>query len=159
MMSMNSIVIYSSHRGNTEKIAKEIANQTGFKVVKITENFDASTLPLVGYDLVFIGTGIRGGEPYAELLDYLRAVDLKDSRKRFVLFMTWAGGGASNRLTYEKLKQTIEAKGQRLGEDYFICLGQTFRFSRRGRPNAGDLAEAKKWAAKQVEFIKNLPSQ
>jgi len=46
-----------------------------------------------------------------------------------------------------------------LGEDYFICLGQTFGFSRRGRPNAGDLAEAKKWAAKLLESIKKRPSQ
>lgn len=156
---MNSIVIYSTHRGNTEKIAQEIAIQAGCKAVRITENFDASTLPLEGYDLVFVGTGIRGGEPYAELLNYLKEVDLKDSRKRFVLFMTWAGGGASNRLTYERLMHTLEARGQRLGEDYFICLGQTFRFSRRGRPNAGDLAEAKKWAAKLLESIKKRPSQ
>lgn len=156
---MNAIVIYSTHRGNTEKIAQEIAIQAGCKAIKITENFNASTLPLEDYDLVFLGTGIRGGEPYAELLNYLKAVDLKDSRKRFVLFMTWAGGGASNRLTYERLKQTLEARGQRLGEDYFICLGQTFGFSRRGRPNAGDLAEAKKWAAKLLDQIENLLSQ
>lgn len=156
---MNSIVIYSTHRGNTEKIAQEIAVQAGCKAVKITENFDPSALSLKDYDLVFLGTGIRGGEPYAELLNYLKAVDLKDNRKRFVLFITWAGGGASDRLTYERLKQKLEARGQRLGEDYFICLGQTFGFSRRGRPNAGDLAEAKKWAAKQLESMKNLPSQ
>ena len=158
-MPLNALVIYSTHRGNTEKVAQEIATQASCKAVKITENFDASTLPLEGYDLVFLGTGIRGGEPYAELTDYLRAVDLNGSRKRFVLFMTWAGGGASNRLTHERLRQTLEARGQRLGEDYFICLGQTFGFSRRGRPNAGDLAEAKKWAAKLLESIKKRPSQ
>jgi flavodoxin len=156
---MNAIVIYSTHRGNTEKVAQEIAAQASCKAVRITENFDASTLPIEGYDLIFLGTGIRGGEPYAELIDYLKAVDLKESRKRFVIFMTWAGGGASNRLTYERLKQMLEARGQHLGEDFFICLGQTFGFSRRGRPNAGDLAEAKKWATKQLESMKNLPSR
>ena len=108
--------------------------------MKLTEDFDASTLPLDGYDLVFLGTGIRGGEPYMELLNYLKAVDFKDGGRRFVLFMTWAGGGASNKLAYERVKQTLEARGQRLGENYFICLGQTFGFTSRGRPNAGDLA-------------------
>jgi flavodoxin len=147
---MNAIVVYSTHRGNTEKVAQEIAAQANCKAVKFTEDFDASTLPLDGYDLVFLGTGIRGGEPYVELLNYLKAVDLKDGGRRFVLFMTWAGGGASNKLAYERVKQTLEARGQRLGENYFLCLGQTFGFTRRGRPNEGDLAEARKWAAEQL---------
>jgi flavodoxin len=146
---MNAIVIYSTHRGNTEKVAQEIATRADCKAVKLTENFDASALPLDGYDLVFLGTGIRGGEPYVELLNYLNTADL-GTGKRFVLFMTWAGGGASNKLAYERVKQTFEAKGQRLGENYFICLGQTFGFTRRGRPNAGDLAAARKWAAEQL---------
>lgn len=147
---MNAIVVYSTHRGNTEKVAQEIAAQANGKAVKLIENFDASTLPLGDYDLVFLGTGIRGGEPYMELLNYIRTVDLKDGSRRFVLFMTWAGGGASNKLACERVKETLEARGQRLGENYFICLGQTFGFTRRGRPNAGDLAEARKWAAEQL---------
>jgi len=146
---MNVIVIYSTHRGNTEKVAQEIAATANCKAVKLTEDFDSSTLPLDGYDLVFLGTGIRGGEPYLELLNYLKAVDLKDDCRRFVLFMTWAGGGASNKLTYERLKQTLEAKGQQFSQNYFICLGQ-FGFTRLGRPNAGDLAAARKWATKQA---------
>ncbi len=148
---MNAIVIYSTHRGNTEKVAQEIAVATNSKAVNLTENFDASTLPLNYYNLVFLGTGIRGGEPHVELLNYLKTVDLKDGGRRFVLFMTWAGGGASNRLTYERVKQALEARGQHLGEDYFICLGQTFGFTRLGRPNADDLAEARKWATDQLK--------
>lgn len=145
---MNAIVIYSTHRGNTEKVAQEIAGTVNCKAIKLTENFDASTLSLDTCDLVFLGTGIRGGEPYIELLNYLNAVQLKNSG-RFVLFITWAGGGASNRLTYERIKQTLEAKGQQLSENYFICLGQ-FGFTRRGRPNIGDLAAARKWATEQI---------
>ncbi len=147
---MNAIVVYSTHRGNTEKVAQAVAAQANCKAVKLTENFDASTLPLDGYDLVFFGTGIRGGEPYTELLNYLKAVELKEGSKRFLLFMTWAGGGASNKLVYESVKKAVEARGQRLEADYFICLGQTFGFTHRGRPNAGDLAEAKKWATQQI---------
>ncbi len=146
---MNAIVIYATHRGNTEKVAQEIAAAANCKAVKLTENFDVSTLPLDDYDLVFLGTGIRGGEPYVELLNYLKSADFGVG-KRFLLFMTWAGGGASNTLTYERVKQTLEAKGQDLSADYFICLGKTFGFTRMGRPNAGDLAQAKKWAQKQL---------
>lgn len=146
---MNAIVIYATHRSNTEKVAEAIAEAAGCKAVKLTENFDASSLSLQGIDLVFLGTGVRGGEPYVELLNYLKDADL-GTWKRFALFMTWAKGGASDKLTYEWVKHALEAKGQQLNPDYFICLGQTFGFSHRGHPNAGDLADAKKWALKQL---------
>jgi flavodoxin len=148
---MDSIVIYSSHRGNTEKVAQAIAAQVNCKAVKLTENFDAQTLPLEGCGLVFLGTGIRGGEPYMELQNYLKTAAL--NAERFVLFMTWAGGGASDRLAYEHVKGTLEVRGHRLDGDYFICLGQTFGFTRRGRPNGVDLALARKWAEDKVRSM------
>jgi flavodoxin len=147
---MNSIVIYSTHRSNTEKVALAIAQAANCKSVKLTENFDVSTLPLDGYDTVILGTGIRGGEPYIELLSFLKTTDL-GSGKRFLLFMTWAGGGASNKLAYEVVKKALEAKGQHLDPDYFICLGKTFWLTHRGRPNDADLAEAKKWATEKLK--------
>jgi flavodoxin len=150
---MTAIVIYSSHRSNTEKVAQTIAQAANCKAMKLSENFDASTLSLEGVDLVFLGTGIRGGDPYIELLNFLKNADF-GSGKRFALFMTWAGGGASNRLAYEGVKKTLDSKGQQLTTDYFICLGQTFGFTRRGHPNQGDLEEAKKWATQQQKIRK-----
>jgi flavodoxin len=149
LTKMNPIVIYSTHRGNTEKVAEAIAEAAGCKAVKLAENFDPKTLPLDSIDTVFLGTGIRGGEPYVELLNYLKSADL-GTGKRFFLFMTWAGGGASNKLAYEGVKKALEAKGQRLEPDGFICLGQTFGFTHRGHPNEGDLTDAKKWAASKL---------
>jgi hypothetical protein len=107
-------------------------------------------LALDGYDLVFLGTGIRGGEPYVELLNFLKAADFGVG-KRFLLFMTWGGGGASNKLAYEGVKKALEVKGQRLEQDYFVCLGQTFGFTRRGHPNMADLAKAKAWATEKLK--------
>jgi flavodoxin len=147
---MNAIVIYSSHRNNTQKVAEAIAETAGCKAVKLSENFDASTLSLEGVDLVFLGTGIRGGEPYIELQNYLKTADLGVC-KRFLLFMTWAKGGASNKLAYEGVKKALEAKGQQLSQNYFLCLGQTFGFTHKGHPNDGDLADAKKWALQQLD--------
>ncbi len=91
---MTAIVIYSSHRGNTEKVAVAIAEAANCKAVELTENFDASALLLSGIDTFFLGTGVRGGEPYVELTNYLKSADL-GAGKRFLLFLTWAGGGAS----------------------------------------------------------------
>jgi hypothetical protein len=104
---------------------------------------------LADYDVVFLGTGVRGGEPYVELQSFLKSAPTL-SAKRFVLFLTWAGGGVSNRLTYELVQKAVEARGQRLEPDYFICLGQTFSFTHRGRPNMGDLQKAAEWAKKQL---------
>lgn len=130
---MNTIVVYATHGGNTQKVAEAIAQAANCSAVKLTEAFDTSTVSFEGIDLVFLGTGIRGGEPYVELQNFLKAADLGVG-KRFALFMTWAGGGASNKLAYEWVKHALEAKGQQLNPDYFLCLRQTFGFAHRGRP-------------------------
>lgn len=49
---MTSIVIYSSHRGNTQKIAEAIAEAANCKTVKLTKNFEPINLD--GVDLVFL---------------------------------------------------------------------------------------------------------
>jgi flavodoxin len=139
---MKPIVIYSTHRSNTEKVALAIAQAANCNAIKLTKDFDPSTLLLDNYDLVFLGTGVRGGEPYVELLNFIKTANFGDG-KQIMLFMTWAGGGASNKFAYERVKKTLEAKNQSLAVDYFICLGQTFGFTRRGRPNEVDIVEAK----------------
>ncbi|MDR2204391.1 MAG: hypothetical protein LBE76_08925 [Nitrososphaerota archaeon] len=147
---MNPIVIYSTHRTNTAKIALAIAQTANCNSVELTKTFDVSTVALDNYDLIFLGTGIRGGEPYVELLNFIKTADL-GTGKRFVLFMTWAGGGASNKLAYERVKEALEQRGQNLESDYFVCLGQTFGFARRGRPNEADVAAAQKWATEKLK--------
>jgi flavodoxin len=147
---MKPIVIYSTHRVNTEKVALAIAQAIECQAVKLTENFDTSTLPLTDYDTIILGTGIRGGEPYVELLNFLKTADF-GSDKRFFLFMTWAGGGVSNKLAYQGVKKALEARGQQLDADYFLCLGVTFGFTRRGHPNETDLNEARKWVTEKLK--------
>jgi len=75
---------------------------------------------------------------------------LEDGNRRFALFMTWAGGGKSDVLTFNRVKQLLEAKNQRLLNDFYKCLGSTFGFARRGHPNAQELADARKWARKTI---------
>jgi flavodoxin len=147
---MKPVVIYSTHRNNTEKVALAIAQAANCEFVKLTKDFDSSTVLLDDYDLIFLGTGIRGGEPYVELLNFLKEANLGNN-KHFILFMTWAGGGASNKLAYERVKKTLEIKHQSLDENYFICLGRTFGFARRGRPNEADIADAKKWTTEKLK--------
>jgi len=147
---MNPIVIYSTHRGNTEKVAMSIAQVVSCKAVKLTKSIGSIDVSLDGYDLVFLGEGIRGGEPYVELLNFINMVDL-GSGKRFVLFMTWAGGGASDKLAFRRVRDVLNLKGQFLESDYFVCLGKTFGFVRRGRPNEVDMFKVKKWATEKLK--------
>ena len=145
---MNSIVIYSTKSGNTEKVALEIAQELDCKAIKISKELDFSTISLKDFDLVFIGTWVRGGEPSPNMRSFLKQLNLEDNNRRFALFMTWAGGGISDVLTFKRVKQLLESKNQRLLDDYYKCLGKTFRFARRGHPNTQDLADARKWAGK-----------
>jgi flavodoxin len=144
---LNAIVVYASRTGNTEKVALQIASEIGCKAVKITQN---STVQLDGCELVFLGTWIYGGEPSNDLQNWLKALELKNNERVFALFMTWAGGGASDKLAYQRVKLILESKGQRLQESPFVCLGKTFGFAHRGHPNGEDLQNAYSWAKQQL---------
>jgi flavodoxin len=150
---MNPVVIYSTKSGNTEKVAFEIAQELTCKAIKISLESDFSTISLKAFDLVFIGTWVRGGEPSPDMLSFLKQLNLEDSNRQFALFMTWAGGGKSDVLTFNRVKQLLEAKNQRLLEDCYKCLGKTFGFARRGHPDAQDLVDARKWARVQFDSL------
>ena len=132
---MNPVVIYSTKSGNTEKVALEIAQELNCNAIKISEEKDFSTIPLNDFDLVVLGTWIRGGEPSPDMRSFLKQLNFEDNNRKFALFMTWAGGGKS-----------LELKNQRLLDDCFKCFGKTFGVARRGHPDAQDLADARKWA-------------
>jgi len=147
---MNPVVIYSTKGGNTEKVALEIAQELKCKAIKIFGAPDFSTISLKDFDLVFIGTWVRGGEPSPDMRRFLKQLNLEDNHRQFALFITWIGGGISDRLTFNRIKQLLEAKNQRLLEDYFKCFGSAFRLKKRGHPNSQELVDARKWARKIV---------
>jgi flavodoxin len=145
---MNPVVIYSTKGGNTQKVALEIAQELNCKAIKISGELDYSTISLNDFDVVFIGTWVRGGEPSPDMLSLLKQLNFEDSNRQFALFMTWGGGGKSDVLTFNRVKQLLEAKNQRLIDDCYKCLGKTFGLARRGHPDAQELANARKWARK-----------
>jgi flavodoxin len=147
---MNPVVIYSTKSGNTEKVALEISQELNCNAIKISRETDFSTLSIKDFDFVVIGTWIRGGEPSPDMTSFLKHLHFEDSRRQFALFMTWAGGGKSDVLTFKRVKKLLEAKNQRLLDDCFKCLGKTFGITRRGHPDAQDLVNARKWAKKLV---------
>jgi flavodoxin len=149
---MNPIVIYSTKSGNTEKVALEITQELNCNSIKISRETDFLTMSIKDFDLVVIGTWIRGGEPSPDMISFLKQVNFEDSDRHFALFMTWAGGGKSDVLAFKRVKQFLEFKNQRLLDDCFLCLGKTFGIARRGHPDAQDLANARLWARKLVSL-------
>ncbi len=142
---MNPVVIYSTRSGNTKKVALEIAKELNCKVIKISGETDFSTISLKDFDLVFIGTRIRGGEPSPDMYKFLRQLNFEDNNRQFALFMTWFGGGKSDVMCFNRVKPILDAKNQRLLKNYFKCFGEA-GFVKRGHPDAQDLADARKWA-------------
>ncbi len=143
---MNPVVIYSTRSGNTEKVALEIGKELNCKVIKITKETDFSTLSLMDFDLIFIGTWIRGGEPSPDMYKFLRQLNLEDNNRLFALFMTWVCGGKSDVMAFNRVKPILDAKNQKLHKDYYTCFGTGFGLVKRGHPDAQDLTNARKWA-------------
>ena len=142
---MNPVVVFSSKGGNTQKVALEIAQELNCNAIKLSEEPDFSKIQLKDYDMVFLGTWIRGGHASPEMVKFLEQLDLKDSNRQFALFMTWAGGGKSDAWAFMKIKDLLQAKNQKLVPDYYKCLGKTFGFARKGHPNTEELANSRKW--------------
>jgi flavodoxin len=142
---MNPVVVYSTKGGNTEKVALEISQELNCEAIKISGASDFSVISLKEFDVVFIGTWVRGGEPSPDMISFLKQLNFEHGNRHFALFMTWAGGGKSDVLTFKRVKQLLEANNQRLLDDCFKCFGKTFGIARRGHPDAQDLANARKW--------------
>ena len=156
---LRPIVLYSSKSGNTEKIAREISSELNCRCEKISENFDSSLIDLDDFNLVFLGTGNYGAKPNAEMLNYLKEMNLNNNRI-FALFMTWLGRGTTDKAVYDIIKATVEEKGQRLMENYYSCLFEGHSIIARvifrnanGHPTAEDLSNARKWAKEIVKSI------
>ena len=142
---MKVLIIYNSvHHGNTEKIAKVIADELKAKMAKPTEE---EVNKLSGYDLIGFGSGIYIGQHHNSILQLVEKLPVVKGKKAFV-FCT--SGVSKN---YNKsLKEKLIAKGfQVVGE--FSCRGfDTFGplkligGIKKGRPNEEDFRKAREFA-------------
>jgi flavodoxin len=150
---MKTMVLYSSRSGNTKKIADEIASELNCESVKIAQTNSTPSIDLNNYDLIFIGTGIRAGNPNEDIIRYLKTIDTKEP-KLFAIFITWGGAGKTDQAVIGKLRSILESKGQKVIEDYYTCYGGwKFAFLRRGHPNNEDTKAARNWAKKIMDSI------
>jgi flavodoxin len=143
---MKALIIYISvHHGNTEKVAKGMANVLDADLLQV-EQADASMLEQ--YDLIGFGSGIYFGRHHKILLDFADRLPMLRNKKAFI-FST--SGLRKIRFIHnfdKPLKEKLQQKGfDIIGE--FSCRGYDTSQAamivggiNSGRPNAKDLKQA-----------------
>ena len=133
---MESLVVYFSRGGKTKKVAEEIAQELGCTAIDIKQE----TPDPSGVDMLVIGSGNYGGNTDKTLHTFINNLQ-PDTAKKAAVFAT---SGGSNPKVISILQQALEAKGYNVVSS-FKCRGK-FLFTNRGRPNEGDLKNAKSFA-------------
>jgi flavodoxin len=147
---MKTLIIYISvHHGNTERVAKVMANILDADLLPV-EQADASMLEQ--YDLIGFGSGIYFGKHHESLLDFVETLPMVRNKKAFI-FST--SGLRKIRFIHnfdKPLKEKLQQKGFDIINE-FSCRGlDTYRATKlvgginKGRPNAQDLKQAEDFA-------------
>lgn len=119
---MNALLIYDSVFGNTEKVARAIADGLGKKAtVEMKRPAEATVEALAGCDLLVVGSPTRGFRPTEGLSALLKGlpggslkgrrvaafdtrIDARDIKQAAFRFMVHAGGYAATKIA-ERLKK------------------------------------------------------
>lgn len=134
---MNIKVRFYSRSGNTEKLAKGIAEALGCECSDISAGLGEKT------DVLFLGSSVYAGGFDASVGDFIK--QNADKIGQIVCF----GSSASGRSTYNKVKALAEASGIKIYKDFYNCPGH-FMFLNKTRPNEKDIGEAADFAKKAV---------
>jgi flavodoxin len=161
---MKILVCYFSNTGNTEKVAKSIAEGLEGEDIKLLKIEDADPLSLKNYDLVVLGSGIYAGKLHVKVTDFMKMVN--EYPPKFAFFNTHQSPTAYQK-AYRRIRKTLEDNNsQVIGE--FDCIGENLGMPKEtilgmlaklppeerkrqeariektvGRPNAEDLENAK----------------
>jgi len=134
------LLIYSSLTGNTEKVARAIAEVLGIEPLNVR---GTSPQRFEKVQLLFVGDGVYALRPSKAMVRFLRALPPLRGTK-VALFGTYGSLPTQFRL----MRRILEEKGAEIiGE--FACPGRdkaTLGLLRRGRPDGEDLAAARAFA-------------
>lgn len=148
---MKALIIYISvHHGNTERVAKVMANILDADLLQMKQ-VDASMLEQ--YDLIGFGSGIYFGKHHKSLLDFVDMLPMLRNKKAFI----FSTSGLRKIQFIHNFDKPLKEKLQRKDFDIigeFSCRGlDTYRATKlvggvnKGRPNAEDLKQAEDFAS------------
>ena len=149
---MKKLIIYSSvHKGNTEKVAKAMAEAIKADLVNVK---GANAVKIEDYDLIGFGSGIYGGMPDAAMMGFIEKLPGHLGIKAFVFITCGFERSRENRI----MQQELRKKGFEVIGD-FACRGFTdygllkiVGGVSKGRPNERDLLDAKNFALRFIEY-------
>jgi len=147
---MKALIIYISvHHGNTERVAKVMANILDADLLQVNQ-VDASMLKY--YDLIGFGSGIYVGKYHKSLLDFVDKLPVIRNKKAFI----FSTSGLRKMRFIHNFDKLLKEKLQRKGFDIigeFSCRGYDTSQAamivggiNRNRPNAKDLKQAEDFA-------------
>ncbi len=147
---MKVLIVYVSvHHGNTEKIARAMANVLEADLVQARQ---ADAAMLERYDLIGFGSGIYFGRHHESVLDFVDKLPVHRNKSAFVFSTSGLRKMALVHDFERPLKKKLQRKGFGIISE-FSCRGlDTYRAAglvgglNRGRPNAEDLREAEDFA-------------
>ena len=159
---MKALVIYDSVFGNTEKIARAIAEGLGSRVsVELLQAGTVAPDQLAGLDLLVVGSPTRGFRPTEAVTDLLNRVQVNalqgvkvaafDTRFKAdeiesvgVRFIVKTGGYAAKR---------IAGRLKKAGGDLIVPPEGFYVKDTEGPLKEGELERAKEWAASLLDTL------
>ena len=171
-IKMKIMVCYFSNTGNTEKIARRIAEGLEGEEVELLKIEDADPSTLKNYDLVLLGSGIYAGKLHKKVTDFMKKV--LEYPPKFAFFNTHQSPTAYQK-AFKRIIKTLEENNSKvIGE--FECVGENLGIPKettlkmleklpveerkkqekylettKGRPNEQDLANAKAFGKSLVQ--------
>jgi flavodoxin len=147
---MKILIIYVSlHHGNTEKVARAMANVVEADAVQVRQ---ADAAMVEQYDLIGFGSGIYFGRHHESVLDFVDKLPVLRNKKAFIFSTSGLRRIPLVRDFDRPLKKKLQRKGFSIIAE-FSCRGlDTYRATslvgglNRGRPNAEDLKQAEDFA-------------
>ncbi len=147
---MRVLIVYISvHHGNTEKVARTMANVLDADLAQVRE---ANATVLEQYDLIGFGSGIYFGRHHESVLDFVDKLSVPRNKKAFI----FSTSGLRRIPLVHDFDRSLRKKLQRKGFSViaeFSCRGlDTYRATglvggiNRGRPNDEDLKRAEDFA-------------
>ncbi len=160
---MKALLIYVSvHHGNTEKVARSMANILDADLVQPKQ---ADAAKLEQYDLIGFGSGVYFGKYHTSLLDFVDRLPVVRDKKAFIFSTSGLRKIPFVHDFDRPLKERLRWKGfDVIGE--FSCRGyDTSRAAmilggiNRGRPNARDLQQADDFAGRLKDSLGSYRGQ
>ncbi len=131
---MKYAVRYYTKTGNTEKLAKSVADALGVEALPISEPVSEPV------DILFLGNSYYAFSIDPEVRSFVLSLD-KSKVGRIVNF----GSAAMLNSTYKKVKAEADKAGIPMDKKEFHCRGE-FKGLHKGKPDAGDLKAAADFA-------------